>query len=140
MKQHYGIPYSRLTIIVLISVLTAGLSACGALTSVADSKQVPSVARYSSTKSADHLFTAAVQSLSGMGQIVSNDRESRVAQGKKGNWVISATINPYSSGSTVAVTARYVPSNRYDFNSRDRLTSEFVTGVERALSSKLTEI
>lgn len=124
--------------VVSIVVIAVGLSACGALTSYADSNQTPTVASYNSTKSTDSLFTAAVQSLGGMGQIVSNDKASRVVQGKKGNWVISATISPSSSGSMVAVTARYVPSNQYDFNSREGLTTEFVAGVEKALSSKLT--
>ena len=134
----------RLISFVYIILLAIVMSGCrgplAAAVAVADANQKPSVAEFRSKQSIDKIFTAAVKSLSTMGQVTTTDRSSGIVQGKKGSWIISASISSDKSDSIVAVTARFVPGNQMDFNSREGLTTEFVAGVENALGEKLESI
>lgn len=137
MSEKYHTVARRIMAMGSIVLLASAMSGCGGLTSYADSKQKPSVAKFETTESTERLFSASVHSLARMGEMISTDRQSGIAQGKKGNWVITATVAQSSPGSMVSVTARYVPSDQFDFNSRQGLTAEFVEKVEEQLGVSL---
>lgn len=115
------------------------LSGCAVATAVADSKQKPPTTEYTSKQRPDRVFTAAVQAMGLFGKVLSQDRASGVVQGQKGNWIMNAAIVQSGGGSRIQLSARYVPSNQMDFNSRDGMTKEFVAQLEKNLGSKLAE-
>lgn len=114
------------------------LSGCPAITAMEDAKQAPPTTQFTAKHAPNQTYTMAVQAMGALGKIVSQDRESGMVQGQKGNWVLSVTITPAGKGSHVDVSARYVPSNQMDFNSREGLTSQYVQLLESKLSEKLT--
>jgi len=119
-------------------ICLGGCAATAAVaTASADAKQQPAVAFYTSRKPVDAVFTASVQAMSSMGKVVSQDRTSGVVQGEKGSWLINVNLAPSGTGSRMQVSARFVPSNKLDFSSREALTNEFVGLVERNTGEKL---
>jgi len=126
--------------IVTGSLVLLSIPGCGVVTAVADSKQQPPTNTYSSKKSPDLIFTAAMQAMGAFGKLTGADRTSGIVQGQKGNWTMSAGITGANGVSRVEVSARYVPSNRMDFYSREALTAEFVSLLEKNLGEKLSPI
>lgn len=126
----------------LVAFLTiSGCSAVGAVaTSTADAQQQPVAKTYSIKKPVDRVFVAAVQAMGNFGKILSQDKNSGTIQGEKGNWVINATVVKSGSETRIQVSARYVPSNRMDFNSREDLTAKYLKLLEDNLGDKLTAI
>ena len=121
----------------LSAVLSLG--GCTAATAMADAKQKPPVADYSSSQPADRVFSAAVLAMGSFGKTTAQDRASGLVQGERGNWVMNAEISPQQKGSRVQLSARYVPSKRMDFSSREDLTREFVSLLESRLGEKLAQ-
>lgn len=113
------------------------LTGCAAATAVADLNQKPPTTTLLAKASPDKVFTATVQAMGAFGKVLSQDRASGVVQGEKGNWVLNTGIVPASPGSRIAISARYVPSNKMDFNSRDALTKELIGLIETNLGEKL---
>lgn len=106
-------------------------------TASADAKQKPPVTDLSSSQPADRVFNAAVLAMGSFGKTTAQDRASGLIQGERGNWVMSAEIAPQQKGSRIQLSARYVPSKRMDFSSREDLTREFVSLLESRLGEKL---
>lgn len=121
----------------LSAVLSLG--GCAGATAMADAKQTPPVAEYSSAQPADRVFTATVRAMGSFGKTTAQDRASGLVQGERGNWVMNAEISPQQKGSRIQLSARYVPSKRMDFSSREDLTREFVSLLESRLSEKLAQ-
>ncbi len=53
---------------------------------------------------------------------------------------MNVTIAQSGDGSRIQLSARFVPSQQMDFNSRDGMTKEFVSLVEKNLNNKLVEV
>lgn len=117
------------------------LGACTVATHVAtgaaDAQQVPQVQKYAANRTADQTYSAAVKAMTLFGTVLSNDRGSGIVQGQRGNWVLTANVSNAKSGAVVEVSARYVPGNRMDFNSREALVSEFIAKLENALGERV---
>ena len=132
---------NRVHLAICLATFTVALaSGCSVATAVADSKQRPPVSNHSSKKSTDRMFTAATQAMGAFGKMSGSDRVSGVVQGQKGNWTMSAGISGAGTGSHLEVSARYVPSKQLDFFSREALTAEYVSLVEKNLGEKLTQV
>ncbi len=107
-------------------------------TGAADAKQQPVVKSFLTKKPVDRVFVAAVQAMGNFGKILSQDKTSGTIQGEKGSWVMNVTILKSGSDTNVQVSARFVPSNRMDFNSREELTATYVKLLETNLGDKFT--
>lgn len=111
---------------------------CGVMVAAADAQQQPPTTNLSANAGADRTFSAAVQALAGMGQVTSQDRSSGLVQGKKGSWLLTVTVSGAGSGSRMQVSARFVPSNQVDLNSREGLTNELISRMEGSLGERFS--
>lgn len=119
---------------------TVYLTGCAAATAVADLNQKPPTTTLLAKSPPNKVFTASVQAMGTFGKVLSQDRASGVVQGEKGNWILNTGITPATKGSKIVISARYVPSNKMDFNSRDGLTKELIGLVEKNLGEKLQTV
>jgi hypothetical protein len=129
----------------LCLVASLSLAGCEAMSGIssagvgaADKQQQVAVPTYEVGKPFDRTFSAASQAMVEFGQVLVSDHSSGTVQGQRGNWVVSAIVTQINKNeSKVQLSARYAPSSRFDFNSKDDLLAEYVNLVNSKLGAKL---
>jgi hypothetical protein len=115
----------------LPSVTSAAL---GAGTAASDTQQKPEANPYQYQINAgfEKAYNAALMSASNMGRVSYQDRTAGLIQFQTGNWITNAQIAKDGSAASASLTFRYVSSSSFDFNSKQKLSEQFVKGITTA--------
>lgn len=77
-------------------------------------------------------YNAALMSASNMGRVSYQDRAAGLIQFQTGNWITNALITKEGNASNASLTFRYVSSSSFDFNSKQKLSEQFIKGLATA--------
>jgi hypothetical protein len=106
-------------------------AAFGAGSAATETQQKPEANAYQYRINAgvDKAYNAALMSASNMGRVSYQDRSAGLIQFQTGNWITNASITKDGNVSNASLTFRYVSSSSFDFNSKQKLSEQFVKGI-----------
>lgn len=123
------------------ALATVVITGCGAAasmgTAAADANQKPPVSSYVSRQPVKAVYLGATRAMSAFGTVLSATESTGTVQGQKGNWVLTATATESKPGTRIDISVRYVPSNKMDLNSREGLTADYVSKLQKDLNETL---